>query len=140
MAMKIFLKHKNKNKVKTSVLGFSWTTFFFGLFVPLFRKDFKMFLPFFLIYMSLFYFAPYNYSMIDGMISFEILDDSGIYSKLSTIFYFMVNILGAFFYNKLYTQGLVNKGFYPISGEGTAILQAYGIKLPLEIFEDLEQE
>lgn len=38
--MKVFLKN-NVGVVKECKLGFSWTTLFFGLFVPLLRSDFK---------------------------------------------------------------------------------------------------
>lgn len=36
----IMLKNNN-GVVKKAPIGFSWTTFFFGFFVPLFRSDFK---------------------------------------------------------------------------------------------------
>ena len=42
MAVEILLK--KGNIVKESYLGFSWTTFFFGGFVPLFRGDYLAFL------------------------------------------------------------------------------------------------
>ena len=38
--MKVYLKN-NVGVVKECKVGFSWTTFFFGLFVPLIRGDFK---------------------------------------------------------------------------------------------------
>ena len=38
--MKVFLKN-NVGVVKECKVGFSWTTLFFGLFVPLLRGDFK---------------------------------------------------------------------------------------------------
>lgn len=37
--MKINLKHQNSNLLKEAKVGFSWTTFFFGIFVPLIRGD-----------------------------------------------------------------------------------------------------
>ena len=46
MAIKINLK--KKNKTKDGFVGFSFTTFFWGLFVPIFRGDSKGFLKFFL--------------------------------------------------------------------------------------------
>jgi hypothetical protein len=39
--MKIQLKHKDSGLLKEPKIGFSWTTLFFGLFVPLFRGDIK---------------------------------------------------------------------------------------------------
>ncbi len=136
MALTLFLKKKNHNNIKIGILGFSWTTFFFGLFVPLFRKDFKVFLPFFLLYIAAIYFMPYTYSNINGMVSFQMSDDLGIYSLFSTVFYWIINIFGAVFYNKIYTQALINKGYIPVSVEGMAILKAYRIKFA----DDFDEE
>ncbi len=144
MALTLFLKKKNENEVKIGILGFSWTTFFFGLFVPLFRKDFRVFVPLFLIYMGLlagvFYMMPYTFSDIDGVQSLQMTDDLGIYSMFSTAFYYIINIFGAFVYNKIYTQGLVNRGYLPVASEGTATLKAYGIKFPQDFDEDEIEE
>ncbi len=138
MATTVLLRNKEKGKTKLGILGFSWTTFFFGLFVPLFRKDFKMFLPFFLVYLGAFYFMPYQYVEIDGMVTFQMTDDMGIYSMLSSVFYVLVNILGAFFYNNLYTKGLVKKGFYPVTVEEKHLLGSYNISVPEDFDDDDE--
>ena len=39
--MKIVLKNPHNSMVKTVKVGISWTMFFFGFFVPLFRGDWK---------------------------------------------------------------------------------------------------
>ena len=144
MAFTLFLKKQGKNDVKIGVLGFSWTTFFFGMFVPLLRKDFKVFLPLFLLYMgfgaAVFYMMPYTFSEIDGERVLQMTDDLGLYNAFSTAFYFIINIVGAFIYNKIYTQALVNKGYYPVASEGTATLKAYGIKFPQDFDEDEIEE
>jgi len=39
MATKITIKHNESGMMKTGYFGFSWTYFFFGWFVPLFRGE-----------------------------------------------------------------------------------------------------
>ena len=41
--MVINFKHKDTGVVKTAPLGFSWTSLLFGIFVPMFRGDWKWF-------------------------------------------------------------------------------------------------
>ncbi len=133
--MVIFLKNPKNGKIKKGILGFSFTTFFFGAFVPLFRGDFKMFFPIFLLYAVGLYFMPYTYTNIDGFYSFQIDNSFWLYNAFSSAYYFLINICGAFFYNKIYTQGLVKKGYIPMSEESRAILYSKGIKLPEEYMD-----
>lgn len=128
--MDILLKNKQKNQVKFGKLGFSFTTLFFGIFVSLFRRDWKVFLPLFILYMSALYFTPIQIITVDGFTSLQMVSDGTLYAQLNGLYTFIVNILGAFFYNRLYTQGLVNKGYLPVSLEAEALLQAHHIKLP----------
>ena len=46
----LILKNPRTDKLKAVPLGYSWTVMFFGFFVPLWRKDWKYSLIFFLIY------------------------------------------------------------------------------------------
>lgn len=71
--------------VKEVKLGFSWTTFFFAFFVPLFRGDF--------LWAAVFFFSPAAVLAIIPM----------VYPFLSIIF--------GFIYNKIYVKDLLKKGY-----------------------------
>lgn len=77
-------------------LGFSWTMFFFGFLVPLFRGDYKWFLILFIL------------DVVFGVPS------SGIGSLI-------INIVFSFNYNKYYIQELYNKGYFPIEEHEYAV-------------------
>ena len=74
--------------VKEVKKGFSWTFFFFGLFVPLIRGDLKWAAIMFVL------------QAIAGALTF------GIGS-------FVVSLIFAFVYNKIYIKGLMEKGYRP---------------------------
>ncbi|MBR5914736.1 MAG: hypothetical protein IKZ58_10315 [Selenomonadaceae bacterium] len=84
----ITLKHQDSNVVKKCPTGFSWTTFFFGLFVPLIRGDFKWAAIVFVIFTVI----------------------SVVTAGIGSL---GVNIIFAFLYNKIYIRELMNKGFVP---------------------------
>lgn len=78
---------RNRNGVvKKAPQGFSWTVFFFGLFVPLFRKDWKFFLIMFAL------------NLVIGAITY------GLGA-------FIVNLIVAIKYNEWYLEGLQNEGY-----------------------------
>ncbi len=66
--------------IRKGVIGFSWTTFFFGFFVPLSRGDLKWVIIMIVLWISTF----------------------GI-----------GNFILCFFYNKIYTRELLEKGYQP---------------------------
>jgi len=86
MAQTIQLKHKISGILKDGFYGFSWTTFFFGPFVALFRADFLTFL---------------GYLLIAGIIG---LLTAGVGAWFTFIIW-------AFFYNGYYTKKLLEKGY-----------------------------
>ena len=79
--------------IKKGFVGFSWTTLFFGFFVPLFRFDFLGFIVMIVL------------ACITG-ISWLIVP---------------------FFYNKLYTINLLERGWYPADEESLKILKEENI-------------
>lgn len=127
MAITLILKNKKNNKIKIGILGFSWTTLFFGGFVPLIRGDLKMFLILLIFYVGI----NYNMPMIlqnSHLIDFRMLSVIWTFNNSWNLLYsFVVHIVGAFFYNRIYTQHLVNRGYVPMNEEGTTLLKIKGI-------------
>lgn len=128
--IKVLLKHTSSGKVAFGILGFSWTTLFFGMFVALFRKDFKAFFFIFFLQVLCYYFFSYFRSYFSLIEYIPILFYSQFYFLFSSFYGFIINILGAFFYNRLYTEGLVKKGYYPVSEEGKILLKMHHIECP----------
>ena len=78
-------------------IGFSWTMFFFGIFVPLFRSDWKWF--FILLATNILFFP--------------------------TGFPFIPTLIFCFFYNKLYARDLYNAGYRGMSEADEKIFLNY---------------
>ena len=96
--MKIRVKNDIR-RTKEIKIGFSWTMFFFGIFVPLFRGDWKWFLIILLTEVLL------------GMVS------GGIITLLLMIAF-------PFFYNKLYARDLYEKGYRGLTpGENQELIK-----------------
>lgn len=86
MATAVMMKNEHTDEVKTTHVGFSWTTFFFGPWPSLFRLDFKYFLIQIIVHTVLFCVFPVLGNIVFG-------------------------IAMAIMYNKLYTKDLLGKGF-----------------------------
>ena len=85
----ITLKHKDTGALKNCPTGFSWTTFFFGMFVPLIRGDLKWAIILFILAFGI------------GILTF------GIGAVV-------VGIVFAFKYNNIYIRHLMEKeGYLP---------------------------
>ncbi len=84
----IILRHKESGLLKECTTGFSWTVFFFGLFVPLIRGDLKWAVILCVL------------SLIVGSFTF-------------LIGAFVVNIIFALVYNKIYIRGVLERGYIP---------------------------
>lgn len=97
--MKVTLEHESGVK-KDVKLGFSWTTFFFGLFVPLIRGDLKW----------------------AGIL---LLLDLLVGSFTMGIGAWVVNLIFAFVYNRLYVRDLVERGYKPQRKEDEKMVYEY---------------
>lgn|SRR5699024_10601064 len=90
-----FIDKKN-GKIKSSPLGFSWTTFFFGAFAPLFRGD---------------WLGAFGVFCILSATSYAV-------SPIATL---VIQIVVAVFYNHIYISRLLSKG-YELYNDNDAIL------------------
>ena len=131
MAIKVRLE--KDGELKNAFVGFSWTTFFFGFWVPLFRgklKDFAYFFMFFLC--KIIIFAVLAKEMFDIVYigveesKFEISYYIIVPFILMTALY-PIDIFLAFSYNKYSTTNMFKEGFYLIENDeySAAILKDY---------------
>lgn len=107
MAKEILLEREGQ--VKTSLVGFSWTYFFFGFFVPLFRGDFLAALVLFVVT-----------ALLSGV---AYGSQNPALTSITSIF----NLIIAFGYNKYYTTNLLKKGFRPADYSSKELLNEYNI-------------
>lgn len=99
--MMVNMRNPQTDQIKQVKVGFSWTMFFFGFWVPLIRGDWKW------------------------LVVMLLLDIIGIwsYGTVSSI----ANIVMAFLYNKLYIEDLIKQGWYPADASAENALQSKGI-------------
>lgn len=131
MAIKVRLE--KDGELKNAFVGFSWTIFLFGFWVPLFRgklKDFAYFFMFFLC--KIIIFAVLAKEMFDIVYigveesKFEISYYIIVPFILMTALY-PIDIFLAFSYNKYSTTNMFKEGFYLIENDeySAAILKDY---------------
>jgi hypothetical protein len=87
---------------KPSYVGFSWTIFFFGAWVPLIRGRYLDALVMFMVTMIVAYFTH---------------GAGG----------FIFNIILSFFYNKYATEQMLKEGYYPVDETSAFLLKQHGI-------------
>lgn len=97
--MFVQLKNDSGHIIKAKI-GFSWTTLFFGFFVPLFRKDW--------LFAAMFFLGSLVVSSIIGPFSF------------------FISIGVAIFYNELYIRSLLNAGYYAATADSDNALRQKG--------------
>ena len=131
MAIKVRLE--KEGQLKNAFVGFSWTTFFFGFWVPLFRgklKDFAYFFMFFLC--KIIIFAVLAKEMFDIVYigveesKFEISYYIIVPFILMTALY-PIDIFLAYTYNKYSITNMFKEGFYLIENDeySAAVLKDY---------------
>ena len=116
--MAVVVNLNKGNLPKKGFVGFSWTTFFFNFFVPLFRGDFKCVGIFFAIE-----------AFVVPLISFGAAGSSsdeelGLAFMVFTIIY---RIIIGFVYNKRYTENLLKEGFEPVGDADRTALKFAGL-------------
>ena len=131
MAIKVRLE--KEGQLKNAFVGFSWTTFFFGFWVPLFRgklKDFAYFFMFFLC--KIIIFAVLAKEMFDIVYigveesKFEISYYVIVPFILMTALY-PIDVFLAYTYNKYSITNMFKEGFYLIENDeySAAVLKDY---------------
>lgn len=133
MAKEIFLKN-DSGVIKSSYVGFSWTVFFFGFFAPLLRGDFIWSLI--MAIMGIGGVIILNHSIMGtdlfvstaagGQYSLDSLN-LDLFDFITIIILLGVQLYFCFFYNKFYTQSLINRGFYPADNVSELLLKKYRI-------------
>ena len=126
--MSVKVKLEKNGYIKNGFTGFSWTTIFFGFWVPLFRlklKDFLMFYIFFGFKIFTFYLFFYQ---ISKNIYFPFLSSyTTLIPSILFVVIFSAEIWIAYYYNKYYTENLLADGFRTMDGDeySAAILKNY---------------
>ncbi|EUB35442.1 hypothetical protein [Fusobacterium sp. CM1] len=126
--MSVKVKLEKNGYIKNGFTGFSWTTIFFGFWVPLFRLKLKDFLMFFIFF---------GFKIFVFYLSFQQASEN-IYFQLSTsytalipsilfVVIFSAEIWIAYYYNKYYTENLLADGFRTMDEDeySAAILKNY---------------
>ena len=106
----ITLKHATSGMLKECPTGFSFTTFFFGFFVPLFRKDFK-----------------WAAIMLGASIAYGVLLEELNISAGSGI---AIPKVFGFYYNEQYIKDALEKGYVPADEASRAWLVSKKILTP----------
>ena len=116
--MAIKLKLERDGQLKNAYVGFSWTTFIFGFWVPLFRGRFKDFFYFFMFFICKIVIAVVLVKETFDIISIGIRE-----SRLEISYYIIVpfilmtalypiDVFLAYTYNKYHTTNMFKEGFY----------------------------
>ena len=131
--MSVKIKLEKDGEVINGFTGFSWTTFFFGLWVPAFRKNskgFGLFFLFFIVKVIIIYMLYKQNTKIQESIllygAFEVSYSMITPILLSSAIYPLEAWI-AYFYNNYYTNNLLAEGYNLIEDDeySAAILKDY---------------
>lgn len=104
---KVKLIDKKNGKIKSSPLGISWTTFFFGVFAPLFRGDW-----------------------LGAFGVFCVLSVAGY--AVSPITVLVIQIAVAVFYNYIYVSRLLAKGYEVYNSNDVELVKKHGYNVKID--------
>lgn len=121
--MKIRLKN-NENRVKVCKIGFSFTTLFFGAFVPLWRADFK--------WTMVMFGSQFVVNYIVG--KFPVVTSVTSFYRFACV-YFVLNLIFALIYNKIFIKTQLLCGFVGYDKENEEKLEAKKIVVTKEEIE-----
>lgn len=131
--MSVKIKLEKDGEVINGFTGFSWTTFFFGFWVPAFRKRSKGFGLFFLFFIIkaiiLYILSKQNKEISESLLLYGTYEVS--YSMLTPILLataiYPLETWVAYFYNSYYTNNLLAEGYNLVEDDeySAAVLKDY---------------
>ncbi|WP_405349439.1 hypothetical protein KST13_02625 [Fusobacterium animalis] len=126
--MSVKVKLEKNGYIKNGFTGFSWTTIFFGFWVPLFRLKLKDFLMFFIFFgFKIFTFYLFFLQMSKNIYFPFLSSYATLIPSILFVVIFSAEIWIAYYYNKYYTENLLADGFRTMDGDeySAAILKNY---------------
>ena len=144
--MSVKFQLKKDAYIKKGAVGYSYTTFFFEFFVPLFRGDGKGFFMILAtsilvsgpVYLINYFFKNFNFdpNSLFTKILMPLLDIKYkyilicyiLFSEVLSIICILVWLYIGSWYNKNYTMRLIKKGYSPLENDdyALALLKGYG--------------
>lgn len=121
--MAIEVKLEKDGFIKDGLVGYSWTSLFFNVWVPAFRLDFNGFIIFFIINLI------ETVLPVFVMITLIHTQNTNNFSLISILQFssYIVNFIVGFWYNKYYTQKMLKNGWKLLENDdySSAILKGY---------------
>lgn len=115
--MSVKVKLEKNGYIKNGFTGFSWTTIFFGFWVPLFRLKLKDFLMFFIFLVSK-YLLLFIFLQMSKNVYFQFYASyTALIPSILFVVIFSAEIWIAYYYNKYYTENLLADGFRTMDGD-----------------------